>query len=445
MADPTLMPALTAADPGGWENILQESKLAAFSPYGQDTNWWLLRSALEAMVRTEPHPAVVMFTGDLLAHNFPKTYQGITRDSDAEHYRAFVLKTVQFVALELRKRYPDAKILLTPGNNDDECWDYSIEENGTFLSDTVTTVRDLAKTDERFDAAWKSLGSYSLSPSTLPGIRIVSLNSVFFSNKYAAASFPNHCAKQNSTAAQDLFTWLENELVQAQQTHEKVWLMFHIPPGIDGWASTHPGGVPASAADVRASESCSKTIVPMWVPEWTARFDDLLGRYQGMVAASFAGHTHSDDFRVISTPAGNKEFVLIDPAISPIYGQNPGFRIVDFNSAGTLTDQTTYYLTNLLKASRDTRGKWKREYRFSRMWKVKQLDGASLAKIGKQVTDSPKKREKWLKLYTVSSAADPIPASDVPGLYCAISGLDPQSYASCYCTAPGRHSSPPTP
>ena len=73
MADPSLVADLAAADPSQWEPILQRSKVTAFSPYGQDTNWWLLRSALEAMVRAEPHPALVMFTGDLLAHDFPQT------------------------------------------------------------------------------------------------------------------------------------------------------------------------------------------------------------------------------------------------------------------------------------------------------------------------------------------------------------------------------------
>ena len=84
---------------------------------------------------------------------------------------------------------------------------------------------------------------------------------------------------------------------------------------------------------------------------------------------------------MIGADGANRQFVLIDPAISPIYDQNPGFRIVDFRSDGTLADQTTYFLTNLKQAGGKTRGRWRREYTFSRRWKVRQLDGASLAKI----------------------------------------------------------------
>ena len=141
--------------------------------------------------------------------------------------------------------------------------------------------------------------------------------------------------------------------------------MFHIPPGIDGYGSVH-----------NHESSCAANIVPMWVPEWTVKFDSLLLNYQGTIAASFAGHTHTDDFRVIRDGSDAKAFVLIDPPISPVYDQNPAFRVFDV-SGSEVRDQTTYYLTNLTTAGAKQRGKWKKEYTFSREWKTKQLDSAS--------------------------------------------------------------------
>ena len=436
MADPALVADLAAADPTQWETILQRSKLTKFSPYGQDSNWWLMQSSLDAMARTEPHPALIMFTGDLLAHNFPKTYMSITHDSDPEHYRAFVLKTFEFVALEFRKRFADAKILLTPGNNDEDCGDYSIEAKGAFLDDTAGRAQELAREGEPFTTTWKALGSYSLKHPTLHDVRIVSLNTVFWSNKYKAASFANGCAVFNSTAASDLFTWLESQLADAEQAHEKVWLMFHIPPGIDGWASSHPSGGVA-AGNGGAPTSCASSIVPMWAPEWTARFDELQGRYRGTVLASFAGHTHVDSFTVIGSHGGDKQFVLINPPVSPIYSQNPSFRIVNFGSDGSLRDQSTFYLTNLSQAGGETRERWKREYTYSRQWKMRQLDGASLAREYDEIVSRKKARDLWLKLYMVSSTASLIPPDDVRALYCAIGALDQQSYEACYCAPPG--------
>lgn len=423
MDDPALVSQLAAADPANWAGILQQSQPAAFSPYGKDTNWWLLQSALDAMPRVGPHPAVILFTGDLLAHNFPRMFQGITHDSDPDHYRAFVGKTVRFIALEMRRRFPEARILITPGNNDDLCGDYAIEAGGEFLSDTAGTARDLARADERLVSTWKSLGSFSVAHPTIRGLRIVSLNSVFFSRVYRPASFRKGCAAADSTAAKDLFTWLEAELKQAQAVHEKVWLMFHIPPGIDGWASSH-----AHEGDLVA-ESCPNSIVPMWVPQWTTRFDELLAQYEGTVIAGFAGHIHSDAFRL---PGGN-QFVLIDPAISPIYGQNPGFRVVEVNRDGTLKNQRTYYLKNLQTAGSTSPGEWGEEYNFARKWQQRRLDGAALAKVNTAVMNSKTAEDQWLKFYNVSSTADPVPAKDVRGLSCATASLEVPAYQACYC------------
>jgi sphingomyelin phosphodiesterase acid-like 3 len=433
MADPTLVAELAAAEPAQWEVILQRSKPTRFSQYGQDTNWWLLQSALDQMRKTMPRPAFVMCTGDLLAHGFPKAFRNATHDDDLEHYRAFVLKTVQFLALEFGKRFPNTTILVTPGNNDEECGDYSIRAGGTFLSDTASLAQRLAQASGTFTDEWKALGSYNIPHPALPGLRILSLNTVFFSNNYHATSFRDGCAKVSSNAAADALAWLASNLAAAKQAHERVWLMFHIPPGIDGYMSAQKRISQSEATSPSADTSCANTIVPMWVPEWTARFDALLETFQDTVIASFSGHTHTDDFRLISSAGVNRAFVLVDPPVSPIYGQNPGFRVVTFASDGSLADQTTYYLTNLKTASSTVRGRWKREYRFSKEWKVRRLDLANLGKIYDEIQSTPSSRAQWLKLYNVSSAGAVVSPDSVRGLYCAIGALDPSAYERCYC------------
>jgi sphingomyelin phosphodiesterase acid-like 3 len=433
--DPALVADLAAADPSQWETILQRTAPDRFSLYGQDTNWWLLQSALDQMRKQLPHPAFVMINGDLLAHRFPSTYRNTTHDEDREHYRAFVRKTVEFLALELRKRFPDTKILLTPGNNDEECGDYSIQAGGTFLSDTAQLVRDLAGADEAFATDWKGLGSYNVPHPTIPGFRILSLNTIFFSNNYHATSFSHACATVPSTAPTDLLAWLESNLTQARLANQKTWLMFHIAPGIDGFATIQNRATRSEATAPSAAESCAKAIVPMWVPEWTARFDKLLETFHETVVASFAGHTHSDNFRLINTAGVNQAFVIITPAISPIYDQNPSFRIVQYGNDGALIDQSTYYLTNLKDASSKIRGRWKKEYTFSREWRSRRLDLASLGTVYTQIQGKKQARDQWLKLYNVSSTAAVVPGNDDRGLYCAVAALDPVAYASCYCRA----------
>ena len=47
--------------------------------------------------------------------------------------------------------------------------------------------------------------------------------------------------------------------------------------------------------------------------------------------------------------------------------------MVSYRNDGTLTNQTTYYLTNLTSASSTTKGKWKQEYTFTHQWKAQTL------------------------------------------------------------------------
>jgi hypothetical protein len=434
MADPKLVDELNGAAPTAWEAILNRSSSTSFSQYGEDTNWWLLRSALDAMRTTLPHPAFILLPGDMLAHQFPSKYRQAAKDNGPEAYRKFVLKTMEFLALQLRNRFPHTAILLTPGNNDDDCQDYSIEARGPFLHDTAELVRKLAKSDDQLTSSWEALGSYDIANPAMRNARIISFNSVFLSNRYQAQKLSAGCTPVSSTAPEDLFAWLRERLSRAEQAHEKVWLMFHIPPGMDGYSSLFRYESLLKSGQPPA-QICASALIPMWTPKWTAQFDELLAKYHDTVIASFAGHTHTDDFRVINAASANPAFVLIDPAISPVYNQNPAFRVAIFRNDGSLAGDSVYYLTNLLFASRTTAGEWKLEYAFEREWKMRGMNASNFAEMYSGIIHSEVDRAEWLKLYNVSSSAARVPANGAPALYCAIEGLDPESYGNCFCSA----------
>ena len=166
------------------------------------------------------------------------------------------------------------------------------------------------------------------------GLRIIFPNTVFFS-----AHYRNACG---SASAPDpgpaTLAWLDAEFAAAKQAQERVWLVYHIPPGVDGYETLRQG-------------ACPGTIEPMWNQAYAEPFNALLQRYADTIAASFAGHTHMDDFRLLGDDSGYFAFVLITPAVSPIFGQNPAFRTVVYDPAGAILDQTTYDLTNLREAA----------------------------------------------------------------------------------------------
>ena len=434
MADASLVADLAAHDPARWEAILNRSNSTAYSQYGQDTNWWLLQSALDAMKKSVRNPAFIVITGDTLAHHFRDVFRQSYQNGTPELYRKFVSNTFAFVSLQLRKRFPSTPILITPGNNDDDCGDYGIEAGGPFLQDTAALSRQLARGDPDFIQSWTRLGSFDIPHPALRGVRMISVNSVFFSAKYQSVKFSEGCRKTPSSAPVEMLAWLQERLAQAQKAHEKVWLMFHIPPGMDGYSSIAKYESLLKTGEAPA-EICPKALVPLWTPQWTARFEQLLDKYADTVTVSLAGHTHADDFRVINAGSPQMGFALIDPPISPVYNQNPAFRIATFTRDGSLQDQSVYYLANLLYASKTTPGSWQREYTFSQTWKVRGINAANLAAINEKVKHNDEARADWLKLFNVSSAAAHVPAGAVPGLYCAVEGLNAETFGNCFCPA----------
>jgi sphingomyelin phosphodiesterase acid-like 3 len=431
-ADPTLAPALARQPITKWEKILGHSSQTEYSPYGQDTNWWLLENTLDAMRKAEPNPAMVMITGDLMAHEFAQKYARSIQDTDRNHYRAFVSKTIAFVAAEVRKRYARQQIFFTPGNNDDVCGDYTIQAGGPFLNDTAWTVGGLAKARVQIMSDWKAYGSYSVEPHGVKGLRIVSLNSVFFFNGYQPQSFADGCSATPTDGPARMYSWLEKTLSAAADKREQVWLMFHIPPGIDGYSTMmnyRKLSQPSPPGDI-----CTQAIIPMWKPFWTDLFSKLVVQYPN-IAAMFAGHDHNDDLRVLHAGQPNQQFVLIDPPVSPIYGQNPSFRIVTFDGA-KLTDQTTWYLTNLPSARSVEPGVWMPEYTFTEKWQSPRLDAASLNALDGRIRGNAAASQQWMTQLDVSSTYRPMPSTAPRDMECAITALDPESYKSCYCPAP---------
>ncbi len=386
MADPVLVDRLAAAPPEEWRAILESKGDTRLGRYGRDSNWGLVRSALARMKETLPRPALLILPGDFLAHGFRGEFNAAAHDHSAAAHRDFVRKTMQFLTLQLVEAFPDTPILPALGNNDEDCGDYRLEPNGPYLADTLPLLRQLvgALGTPGFDREWPHYGNFSVTDAK---IRIVFPNTVLFSRH-----FQNACGQPTEPdPGQATLRWLETELAAAKQAGEAVWVVYHIPPGIDGYATLYGG-------------ACPDRMVPMWRQAYAEGFAKLMRQYADTVKASIAGHTHMDDFRLMGDAAGNYGFVLITPALSPIYGQNPAFRTLAYDADGALLDQTTYNLTNLFQTSIGFPARWQMEYAFTREWGLPRIDLASL---------------EQLYAATLAKRRDPQP------LACDLSGIEP--------------------
>ncbi len=406
LADESVTPKLLAAEPAEWEAIFAGDQNPPAPKYGDDTTWPLLNALVSGLQKVEPKPQLIILTGDILPHKFADKF------ADPAAFRSLVKKTFKFVSLELEKAAGGVPVVYTLGNNDEECGDYALQPDGPFLRDAEEAVKTLAQVDASALAKWPSLGSYVRTNPLAPHHRIISLNTNFWSRRYV-----NSCADKTAPAVDpgnDELAWLANELKEAHDHGDKVWLVYHIPPGIDGHAS-----------------SVANAVLPMWKPGYADGFNKLLDEYRKTIEMNLAGHTHLDDIRLIKTEHADT-LVLINPAVSPNVGQNPAFRVITVNSQGEPQDLMTYYMPNLEAL------KWELEYRTQSAYGMEKINATRYEALYRRMDESPSLSDKWKMYYSVSRLGGLRDNKTyVRSLYCATGNSAPDAFQACL-SGPGR-------
>ncbi len=412
MATRSLVDALSGAEASDWPNILARDS-AAPSSYGSDSNWASISEALAGFKATVPTPELMILPGDFLAHDFRERFNNAAHDQSDAAYEHFVQTTVQFLGLVLRRNFPNAPILTTLGNNDDDCGDYTSVPDDPFLTGTAGLVGDLAQGDGTIVADWRDHGSYALPYPGIPTLRVVVLNTVVFSTHYQAG-----CGRMSADAAGATLRWLETELSQAHQAHQKVWLVYHIPPGIDGYSTNRQRD--------KNPAQCAASIRGLWNSDAETAFESLMTKYGDTIALSLTGHTHMDEFRL--QPSGG--VVLGTPAISPFFGQNPGFRTLSVAPDGAIEDISLY---QHIPGATDG---WPLEYDFDKVWGVPRPDHAAFQTVLDRIRQNSDDRARWMRFYSVSHADRPgaITEKNNAAYLCAVDHWSTAAYRSCYCS-----------
>jgi sphingomyelin phosphodiesterase acid-like 3 len=158
----------------------------------------------------------------------------------------------------------------------------------------------------------------------------------------------------------------------------------------------------------------------------------VLRQYADIIDSSLSGHVHFDDYRLLLDDAGRPlEIDKVAPAISPIFGQNPGFEMFTYNVAtGEPRDFSTVYLANLPDLG-PTNADWREAYVFSKAYGVPGYSVASVAALWNGLGQGGPIRDAYLDHYNVGHGR--LAEADLEGYACAIAYLDPVSYSACYC------------
>src|SRR5208282_1467916 len=174
-----------------------------------------------------PDAKFITLSGDLIAHSFSCKYKKLMPQSTPEEYRQFVEKTIKFVLDSLRTAFPTAPVYAALGNNDSDCDDYKLDANSDFLAQTGGLVAEGFPAPQRRAAqrTFAAEGYYSVSlPFPLEHTRLLVLDNLFMSRKYTTCS-----GNADPAGAEAQIDWLRQELTEARQKKNRVWVMGHIP------------------------------------------------------------------------------------------------------------------------------------------------------------------------------------------------------------------------
>jgi len=304
-----------------------------------DTPTALFQSSLTAAHLRAAPIRFVTVTGDLLSHQFIRCFAAFVLNtppagSDEDQYKAFsstpggtldlyrsfVQKTIEYVAGQLQQALPGVPIYFALGNNDTACGDYDIDPNDALLKNTAYLVAASAHgtraADIPLDARanptapfnpngdYQFLGDYNIPIPALPTTHLIVLDDLFLSASHLTCS--GQPEPESTAKAQK--KWLNDQLDAASAAHQKVWVMGHIPPGLDPYTTLR-----------------KRAITYFLSPDITS---DLASHSPDVRLALFA-HTHFDSLSEIS-PANPKDppiTLKLVQSICPNHGNPPSITI----------------------------------------------------------------------------------------------------------------------
>jgi len=443
--DPSLFQQLVAADASHWEDVFKTSKITTPSAWGQDidspllkdTNYPLLLLALSSIKQNLGTSPLVIFAGDFLGHGipqqfYPRYYAGLgispapaTPDAAAvAAMKSFTNKTLAFVMGQVRASVGNRPVMFSLGNNDSYSG-YGPNQNSSFTLDNsfladnaelfYTTFLKGTADHQEFLSTFTSGGYYSAEP---PGtnVMVIGLNTILCTTLFYPVQGVN-----DSAVATEL-DWLDARLTAAKVAGKKVLLLMHAPPGVDVGSTVGKSAIPINTT----------TATMMWWPAYQSRFLKILSNYPGTVSLSLAGHTHMDDYRIL-TPSDTLEII---PAIASYSGNNPAFRV--FTVSRDTFKPIDYSSMNFDLATNPAQ--FNAYYTFSAAYSLQGDLDASLRQLAPTLASNASKQALYRGFFysghnspvsSTDTQINPVTNTNWPLYWCGIGNMEQQQYIDC--------------
>lgn len=428
--DPAKVPQLAAAPVSRWHAILASpaspdqfqrfTLLHATCPTrGNDTAYALFASSLEAMRAQASDARFITLSGDLISHSFSCKFNATVPHATPQQYEAFVVKTIQFVLSEFRATFPNVPLYATLGNNDSGCADYQIDANSSFLAAIDQAFTGALPNSERkaAEASFAAEGDFSAAfPAPFRNTRILVIDDLFQSKKYRTCA-----GRTDDSAAKAQNAWLRAQLENARKHHQKIWVMGHIPPGIDPYATI-----------VKLKNVCAGKKPTVFLS--SNDLANLLASYGDVIRLVLFAHTHMDEMRLLSVPGKTPVAVKMIPSISPVDGNGPSFTIASVDPrTATLRDYRVIAASNA--SGIDTQ--WTEEYDYAQTYHEPAYAVPELSALISTFTDDPDAQSPlsraYLHNYFVRDRSLEL-RFFWPQYTCALSNFTEDSYRACRCS-----------
>ena len=426
--DPSLYSKLVAADPSQWATIFQKYGAGGLPMYAADTNYPLLVLTLADMRKHIGASPVVLFTGDMLGHYIPENfyceyyqqvpYQQVPTSACTLNFatftpgptaaaamQQFVNKTFAFVAGQIRQYLGDTPVFYVPGNID--TYDVAgLGPDGDFLANNSGVVFNqlLAGSVSQAMFSTFALGGY-YAAHLGSKLLIIGLNS----NSFVRGS-PTYGRADNE------LEWLDIQLGIAQTAGKQVWILMHVPPGAN----------PQMMTKVTPGQLDEDEVSMNWDPSLQSAFMEKLNKHPGVVTLMLAGHTHMDEYRILSSGDVLEQL----PGISPCFGNNPAYKVLRMMPGTFIPVDYESFALNLL--AKPAPAEFQSLYTFSTAYPAPGVLSSSLQQLYPQLLSDETQRNSYIQYYVSGSfVLHPINPGNWPIFSCTIADIDELDYIDC--------------
>jgi len=269
-------------------------------------------------------------------------------------------------------------------------------------------------------------------PAPIRYARLLVLNDIFMADGFQTCS-----GKADSTAADAQLAWLARQLAKARAHQQKIWVMGHIPPGVDLHATVR-----------RMAGVCSGQPPKMFLS--SEKLANLLAGYGDVVQLAIFAHTHMDEMRLLKPESGGGSSasangveaktaqgvaVKMVPSISPINGNSPSFTLAQVDpSTAALMDYKVFTASNQTGVDEI----WKEEYDFARSFHEADFSSSSVSELMRGFAADPSAKTEASQNYIQdfsSGYLSPVLQAFWPQYVCTLSNNTVQAFRACVCPA----------